>query len=45
MTLEPNDLILSGTPTGAGPIKGGDVIECGLSGNLVTFRFPIENDV
>lgn len=38
MTLEPNDIILTGTPNGSLPIKGGDVIECGM-GDLIKMTF------
>lgn len=31
MTLEPNDLIMTGTPKGASQVYTGDVIEAGLS--------------
>ncbi|TFY80033.1 hypothetical protein EWM64_g3979 [Hericium alpestre] len=31
MTLEEGDLLLTGTPSGVGPISPGDTIECGLS--------------
>lgn len=31
MTLEPGDLIMTGTPKGIGLVKAGDVIEAGLS--------------
>lgn len=40
MTLEPNDLILTGTPGGAAAMKHGDVLECGM-GDLVTMKFNI----
>lgn len=30
MTLEEGDIILTGTPKGVGPLKGGDVVTCGL---------------
>ncbi|KAL2416763.1 putative hydrolase C21C3.09c [Exophiala dermatitidis] len=30
MTLEEGDVILTGTPKGVGPLKGGDVVKCGL---------------
>jgi acylpyruvate hydrolase len=33
MTLEPGDVILTGTPEGVGPVVDGQVIECGLSFN------------
>ncbi|GMT08899.1 hypothetical protein PFISCL1PPCAC_196, partial [Pristionchus fissidentatus] len=32
VTLEEGDLLLTGTPAGVGPVKSGDVIECGLEG-------------
>jgi len=32
MTLEPMDLIATGTPEGVGPLKGGDRIEAGVEG-------------
>jgi fumarylpyruvate hydrolase len=37
-TLEPGDLIFSGTPAGVGPIKKGDVLEGSVEGltNLKT---------
>lgn len=37
-TLEPGDLIYTGTPAGVGPLKSGDVIEAGIDGleTLVT---------
>jgi len=31
-TLEPGDLIYTGTPAGVGPLKSGDVIEAGIEG-------------
>lgn len=39
-TLQPGDLIFTGTPAGVGPIKPGDKIECGVAG-LPTLRFTI----
>jgi len=30
MALEEGDIILTGTPKGVGPLKGGDVVKCGL---------------
>ncbi|XP_037922071.1 acylpyruvase FAHD1, mitochondrial isoform X2 [Hermetia illucens] len=41
MTLEPNDLILTGTPVGANPVSAGDVIECGL-GDVVSMKFNVK---
>ena len=40
-TLEPGDLILTGTPEGVGPVKSGDVIECGLKG-VTEMKFDVE---
>lgn len=31
MTLEPGDLVLTGTPAGVGPVAAGDTIEASLS--------------
>lgn len=31
-TLEPGDLILTGTPEGVGPIEAGDVVVAGITG-------------
>lgn len=41
MTLEPNDLILTGTPPGMGPVVSGDVIEGGIE-NGVTIKFKVK---
>lgn len=30
MTLEPGDIVLTGTPKGVGPVEPGDVIRCGI---------------
>ncbi|KAK6639752.1 hypothetical protein RUM43_008027 [Polyplax serrata] len=43
MTLEEGDLILTGSPAGAGPVQPGDVIECGL-GDILTMKFIVESD-
>ncbi|XP_053947724.1 acylpyruvase FAHD1, mitochondrial [Anastrepha ludens] len=43
MTLEPNDLILTGTPDGASPIKSGDVIEAGIGDN-VQIKFVVVDE-
>jgi 2-keto-4-pentenoate hydratase/2-oxohepta-3-ene-1,7-dioic acid hydratase in catechol pathway len=32
MTLEPGDLILTGTPSGVGPLKAGDLVEVSIPG-------------
>jgi len=31
-TLEPGDLIYSGTPAGVGPVKAGDELQAGIEG-------------
>jgi 2-keto-4-pentenoate hydratase/2-oxohepta-3-ene-1,7-dioic acid hydratase in catechol pathway len=40
MTLEPGDLILTGTPAGVGPLVAGDVVEVTIEG-LGTLRNPV----
>ncbi len=40
MTLEPGDLISTGTPSGVGPIAGGDVVEVRIEG-IGTLRNPV----
>jgi 2-keto-4-pentenoate hydratase/2-oxohepta-3-ene-1,7-dioic acid hydratase in catechol pathway len=32
MTLEPGDLVLTGTPAGVGPLKAGDRVEVSVAG-------------
>jgi acylpyruvate hydrolase len=39
-TLEPGDLILTGTPSGVGPVKPGDIIEAGI-GDVVKMSFNV----
>ncbi|MGD2115757.1 MAG: fumarylacetoacetate hydrolase family protein [Acidobacteriota bacterium] len=41
MTLEPGDLVLTGTPSGVGPLEAGDRIEVEVSG-VGTLRNPVE---
>ncbi|MFP3948556.1 MAG: fumarylacetoacetate hydrolase family protein, partial [Longimicrobiales bacterium] len=41
MTLEPGDLIATGTPEGVGPLRVGDTVEVELVG-LSTLRNPVE---
>jgi len=41
VTLEPGDLVLTGTPEGVGPVKSGDRIQCGISG-IVEMSFEVE---
>lgn len=40
MTLEPGDLVLTGTPAGVGPLSSGDVVQVALSG-LGVLRNPV----
>ncbi|XP_014776756.1 acylpyruvase FAHD1, mitochondrial [Octopus bimaculoides] len=41
-TLEPGDIILTGTPSGVGSVENGDIIEAGI-GNLVKMTFSVES--
>jgi 2-keto-4-pentenoate hydratase/2-oxohepta-3-ene-1,7-dioic acid hydratase in catechol pathway len=40
MTLEPGDVIATGTPAGVGPLAAADVVEVSISG-LGTLRNPV----
>ncbi|HWF40070.1 MAG TPA: fumarylacetoacetate hydrolase family protein [Candidatus Acidoferrales bacterium] len=40
MTLEPGDVIATGTPGGVGPIAAGDIVEVSVSG-IATLRNPV----
>ncbi|MGC1634873.1 MAG: fumarylacetoacetate hydrolase family protein [Candidatus Acidiferrales bacterium] len=40
MTLEPGDVIATGTPSGVGPLADGDVVEVSISG-IGTLRNPV----
>ncbi len=40
MTLEPGDVIMTGTPSGVGPVQSGDVIEVEIEG-FGTLRNPV----
>jgi 2-keto-4-pentenoate hydratase/2-oxohepta-3-ene-1,7-dioic acid hydratase in catechol pathway len=42
MTLEPGDLIATGTPAGVGPLQAGDMVEVTVEG-LGTLRNPVIN--
>jgi 2-keto-4-pentenoate hydratase/2-oxohepta-3-ene-1,7-dioic acid hydratase in catechol pathway len=44
MTLEPGDVISTGTPEGVGPLVAGDVLEIEIPG-IGTLRNPIADDV
>ena len=44
-TLEPGDVILTGSPAGAGPVASGQIIEAGLEAggkSLITMKFPVQ---
>ncbi|CAL4061894.1 unnamed protein product [Meganyctiphanes norvegica] len=41
-TLQPGDLVLTGTPAGVGPIKEGDIISAGL-GDKITMKFNVQH--
>jgi 2-keto-4-pentenoate hydratase/2-oxohepta-3-ene-1,7-dioic acid hydratase in catechol pathway len=40
MTLEPGDLIATGTPAGVGPLRAGDVVEVEIPG-VGVLRNPV----
>jgi 2-keto-4-pentenoate hydratase/2-oxohepta-3-ene-1,7-dioic acid hydratase in catechol pathway len=40
MTLEPGDIIATGTPAGVGPVKAGDVVEISIDG-VGKMRLPV----
>lgn len=40
MTLEPGDVLLTGTPAGVGPLHAGDIVEVSIEG-LGTLRNPV----
>lgn len=40
MTLEPGDVVATGTPAGIGPLRSGDVVEVSVSG-IGTLRNPV----
>lgn len=40
-TLEEGDVILTGTPSGVGPVQAGDLIESGIT-NVLTMKFMVE---
>ncbi|XP_076331676.1 oxaloacetate tautomerase FAHD1, mitochondrial-like isoform X1 [Tachypleus tridentatus] len=42
-TLEPGDVILTGTPAGVGPVQHGDIIEAGL-GSLIKMSFKVQGE-
>ena len=46
MTLEPGDLILTGTPAGVGPLSPGDIVEVEIEGigSCATASRPLRPD-
>ena len=44
MTLEPGDLIATGTPKGVGPVVAGDVVEVSIAG-VGTLRNPVADEI
>jgi 2-keto-4-pentenoate hydratase/2-oxohepta-3-ene-1,7-dioic acid hydratase in catechol pathway len=40
--LEANDVILTGTPDGLGPIKSGDLIQGSVGNNLSKIKFTVQ---
>ncbi|GAB4535375.1 MAG: fumarylacetoacetate hydrolase family protein [Anaerolineales bacterium] len=43
MTLEPGDMILTGTPAGVSPLKAGDIVTVSIEG-LGTLENPVQNE-
>jgi 2-keto-4-pentenoate hydratase/2-oxohepta-3-ene-1,7-dioic acid hydratase in catechol pathway len=43
MTLEPHDIICTGTPEGVGPLHNGDTVEAGIDG-IGVLRFRVEQE-
>jgi 2-keto-4-pentenoate hydratase/2-oxohepta-3-ene-1,7-dioic acid hydratase in catechol pathway len=43
MTLEPHDIIATGTPEGVGPLLDGDLVEAGIDG-IGVLRFQTRNE-
>ena len=43
MTLEPGDLLMTGTPAGVSPLREGDIVEVAIE-NLGTLRNPVGTD-
>jgi 2-keto-4-pentenoate hydratase/2-oxohepta-3-ene-1,7-dioic acid hydratase in catechol pathway len=44
MTLEPGDVIMTGTPAGVGPLVAGDAVEVEIEG-IGVLRNPVEGRV
>jgi len=45
MTLQVGDLILTGTPSGVGPVEAGQLIECGIgiTNTIRSMKFEVSN--
>jgi 2-keto-4-pentenoate hydratase/2-oxohepta-3-ene-1,7-dioic acid hydratase in catechol pathway len=43
MTLEPGDIIMTGTPSGVSPLRAGDIVEASID-KLGTLRNPVSSD-
>ena len=43
-SLEPGDLVLTGTPSGVGPVKQGDVIEAGIA-DIAKIKFTVDKKI
>lgn len=43
-TLQPGDLIFTGTPEGVGPLKAGDKLEAALGDNLVSLKVDVKSE-
>ncbi|XP_066146539.1 oxaloacetate decarboxylase, mitochondrial-like isoform X2 [Euwallacea fornicatus] len=43
LTLEPYDIIITGSPPGMGPVRNGDVIEGGIN-DVASVRFEVESE-
>ena len=44
MTLEPMDIVATGTPEGVGPLNDGDVIEAGVEG-IGVLKFSAKKEI
>lgn len=42
ITLEEGDVIITGSPAGAGPVQPGEVIEAGLA-DIISIKFPVKS--
>lgn len=44
ISLEPGDLILTGTPEGVGPVSKGDIITCGLGESITSLKIVVNSE-